>query len=54
MAYKVEGPNGDGRYEVINSDTGDVKSDWPTEEEASDQVKILHDIEKRMAENGTE
>lgn len=45
MPYQVrKAEDGDG-YEVINSDTGDVKAKHATKEDADDQVKLLNAIE---------
>lgn len=45
MPYKVEGPNGDGKFEVVNEDTGEVKAEHTTKEDAERQVRLLHQIE---------
>jgi len=45
MPYEIKGPNGDGKYEVINSDTKDVKGKDMTKEDAERQVRLLHAVE---------
>lgn len=43
MPYKVQENNG--KYDVVNSDTEEVKATHDTRKEAEDQVKLLHNIE---------
>lgn len=43
MPYEVK-PNGD-KFEVVNSDTGEVKAEHTTKEKAEAQVRLLHAIE---------
>ena len=45
MPYEIQGPNANGKYEVINSDTKQVKSVKDTKEEADRQLRILHAVE---------
>lgn len=45
MPYKVEGPDGQGSYQVVNTETGDVKAHHATKEDAERQVRLLHEIE---------
>lgn len=45
MPYEVKGPNSDGKYEVVNKDTGDVKATKTTKEDAERQVRLLHAVE---------
>jgi len=45
MPYEVQGPNSDGKYEVINSETKQVKATKDSKEEADRQVRILHTVE---------
>jgi hypothetical protein len=44
MPYKVE-PNGDG-FDVINTETDEVKDHHDTREDAERQVRLLHEMEK--------
>lgn len=45
MPYEVkDAPDGNG-YEVVNSDTGEVKAKHATREEANRQVRLLEGIE---------
>lgn len=44
MPYKIE-PRGD-KFAVINEETGDVKAEHSTEEDAKRQVRLLTAIEK--------
>lgn len=53
MPYEVRksGEN----YEVVNKDTGDVKATHmppDAKEKADAQVKLLHDVEGGMSDNG--
>jgi hypothetical protein len=55
MPYEVRksGEN----YEVVNKDSGDVKATHEppdAKEKADAQVKLLHDIENGMSDDGTE
>ena len=43
MPYHVQ--EKDGKYLVINDETGDTKAEHDTKEEAERQVKLLHEIE---------
>lgn len=43
MPYDVK--ENDGKFDVINKDTGEVKATHDTRKEADDQVKLLHSIE---------
>lgn len=45
MPYEVQGPNANSKYEVINSDTKEVKSEKDTKEDAERQVRILNQVE---------
>jgi len=45
MPYEVKGPNSDGKYEVVNTQTGDVKAKHSTKEDAEGQVRLLHMLE---------
>jgi hypothetical protein len=45
MPYEVKAVNGDG-YNVVNSETGEVKANHDTKEEAERQVRLLHMIEE--------
>lgn len=44
MPYKVE--EKDGKYAVINADTGEVKAVHEQKADAERQVRLLHEIEK--------
>lgn len=44
MPYEIRHVNGDG-YEVINSETKDVKAKHATKEDAERQVRLLNAIE---------
>lgn len=43
MPYKVV--EKDGKYDVVNKDTDEVKATHDTKKEAEDQVKLLESIE---------
>jgi hypothetical protein len=45
MPYEVRKAQGDG-FEVVNTDTGDVKAHHATKDDADRQVKLLHMLEK--------
>ena len=45
MPYEIRGPNADGKYEVVNKDTGAVKAEKTTKEDAERQVRLLHAVE---------
>lgn len=47
MPYEVQ-PN-DGSFDVINSESGDVKATHDSKEAAERQVKLLNEIEKDQA-----
>lgn len=44
MPYKVE--EKDGKWCVVNEETGDVKAEHDTKEAAERQVRLLREIEK--------
>lgn len=44
MPYEIRGVDGNG-YEVINSDTKEVKAKHATKEDAERQVRLLNAIE---------
>ena len=44
MPYEIKAVSGNG-YEVINSDTKEVKAKHATKEDAERQVRLLHAIE---------
>ena len=43
MPYKVE--EQDGKWVVVNTDTGEVRAEHDTQEQADRQVKLLHHVE---------
>ena len=45
MPYEVKGPNSSGKYEVINKDTGAIRAEKATKEDAERQVRLLHAVE---------
>lgn len=45
MPYEIKGPNSDGKYQVVNKDTGDVKAEHTTKEDAERQIRLLHAVE---------
>jgi hypothetical protein len=45
MPYEIKGPNGDGKFEVVNKDTNAVKATHTTKEDAERQVRLLHAVE---------
>ena len=45
MPYEIRGPNTDGKYEVVNKDSGAVKAQHATKEDAERQVRLLHAVE---------
>lgn len=45
MPYEIKGPNGEGKYEVVNKDTGAIKAKHATKEDAERQVRLLHAVE---------
>lgn len=45
MPYAVRGPNAESKYEVINTETNEVKATHDEKEEAERQVRILEEIE---------
>ena len=47
MPYAVE-PVGDGRYKVVNKETGNVHSKGTTKAAAESQVRLLHGVEHGM------
>jgi hypothetical protein len=44
MPYKVQ--ENDGKFEVVNTETDEVKAVHDTREQAERQVRLLHEIEK--------
>jgi hypothetical protein len=53
MPYIVrQAPTGDG-FEVVNEETGDVKSKHSTKEDAERQVELLEGIEHGMKKEET-
>lgn len=44
MPYKVE--EHDGKYDVVNTETEEVKATHDTKEDAERQVRLLHELEK--------
>lgn len=44
MPYEIKKVDGDG-YEVINSETKEVKAKHATKEDAERQVRLLHAVE---------
>lgn len=46
MPYKVE--ETDGKYAVVNTDTGETRATHDTREEAERQVTLLHHVEKEF------
>jgi hypothetical protein len=52
MPYKVE--EKDGKYEVINTETEEVKAVKDTREEAEQLVDALHEMEKEEYHHGSE
>jgi hypothetical protein len=47
MPYKVEPSTEDpGEFDVVNTETDDVKDTFETREEAERMVKTLHDMER--------
>lgn len=45
MPYEIKGPDSDGKYEVVNKDSGEVKAKHATKEDAERQVRLLHAVE---------
>lgn len=45
MPYEIKGPNSDGKYQVVNKDSGAVKAEHATKEDAERQVRLLHAVE---------
>ena len=45
MPYEIKGPTSDGKYEVINKDTGAVKAKHATKEDAERQVRLLNAVD---------
>lgn len=45
MPYEVKGPNASGKFEVVNTETQQVKAEKDTKEDAERQVRLLHEIE---------
>lgn len=45
MPYEIKGPTSTGKYEVVNKDTGAVKAEHDTKEDAERQVRLLHEVE---------
>jgi hypothetical protein len=45
MPYEIRGPNSDGEYEVVNTETKEVKAKKTSKEDAERQVRLLHAIE---------
>jgi hypothetical protein len=48
MPYKVE--EHDGKYDVVNTETDEVKATHDTREDAERQVRLLHELEKEEDE----
>lgn len=47
MPYEIR-PAGEGKFEVVNKDTGAVKAKHTSRESAEKQVRLLHGIEHGM------
>jgi hypothetical protein len=45
MPYEIRGPKDDGKFEVVNKDSGEVKAEHATKEDAERQVRLLHAVE---------
>jgi hypothetical protein len=45
MPYRIDGPNGEGKFEVKN-ENGEIKAKHATKEDAEKQVRLLHMLEK--------
>ena len=50
MPYEIK--ESDGKYQVVNTETGDVKAEHTDKQDAEDQIKLLHELEKRVEDNG--
>jgi hypothetical protein len=46
MPYEVK-PNGD-MFEVVNTETGEVKAKHTDKEDAERQVRMLHELEREV------
>lgn len=49
MPYKMEGPDEDGKYRVVNED-GEVKAKHSSKEDAEKQIRLLHMLEREHGE----
>lgn len=47
MPYEVKPSNPPPGYDVVNTATGDVKAHHDTEQQAREQVALLHQIEQQ-------
>jgi len=45
MPYEIKGPTSDGKYQVVNKETGAVKAEKATKEDAERQIRLLHAVE---------
>lgn len=45
MPYEIKPVDGDG-FNVVNSETGEVKANHTSKENAERQVRLLHELEK--------
>lgn len=48
MPYKVE--ERDGKFDVVNTETDEVKASHENREDAERQVRLLHELEKEEDE----
>lgn len=45
MSYEVKKVEGEEKWEVVNKDTGDVKAEHSSKEDAEKQVRLLEGLE---------